>query len=319
MIEDFFAHRVRNSLRRIRSPRQDLSFCQLHIYYESKGLNLNDNFAKNLELVTEDGGYNYVAYLLADENGNSIKLAKYSGKDRCNLISNNEYGYCSLLKAADSLLEKLNIENRVSTKITYPYRVDTYLWNKIAIRELVINALVHNDYSNEIPPKVEIFSDRLEITSAGRLPEGMDEEDFFGGVSNPRNKELMRVFRDVEMVESLGSGMPRVLQSYGKECFQFMNHFIRIVIPFTVHENVVEDVVETSATLSKKLSVTPRTIQRDLDTLQRLGVIYRVGSDKDGHWEVNVKQGSLLESGNSNKVLVVFNKRKNKKNNVSFF
>ena len=91
-----------------------------------------------------------------------------------------------------------------------------------------------------------------------------------------------------------------------------MNHFIRIVIPFIVHENiveehahnqkdiyeleektdsrnVVEDVVETSATLSKKLSVTPRTIQRDLDTLQRLGVIYRVGSDKDGHWEVNTK------------------------------
>ncbi len=339
MIEDFFAHRVRNSLRRIRSPRQDLSFRQLHIYYESKGLNLNDNFAKNLELVTEDGGYNYVAYLLADENGNSIKLAKYSGKDRCDLISNNEYGYCSLLKAADSLLEKLNIENQVSTKITYPYRVDTYLWNKIAIRELVINALVHNDYSNEIPPKVEIFSDRLEITSAGRLPEGMDEEDFFGGVSNPRNKELMRVFRDVEMVESLGSGMPRVMQSYGRECFQFMNHFIRIVIPFTSHKdvvedvveehahnqkdisesggkpklqnvveeltdrqwdivelikqqvikNVVEDVVETSATLSKKLSVTPRTIQRDLDALQRLGVIYRVGSDKDGHWEVDAK------------------------------
>jgi len=92
-----------------------------------------------------------------------------------------------------------------------------------------------------------------------------------------------------------------------------MNHFIRIVIPFAAHENiveehahnqkdiyeleektdsrnVVEDVVETSATLSKKLSVTPRTIQRDLDTLQRLGVIYRVGSDKDGHWEVNAKQ-----------------------------
>ena len=53
-----------------------------------------------------------------------------------------------------------------------------------------------------------------------------------------------------------------------------------------VIENVVEDVVETSVTLSKKLSVMPRTIQRDLDTLQRLGVIYRVGSDKDGHWEV---------------------------------
>ena len=170
MIEYLFSHRVRNSLRNIRSPRQDLTFRQLHIYYDSKGFRLNDNFAKSLDLLTEDGLYNYVAYLLADENGNSIKLAKYSGTDRVDLISNNEYGYCSLLKATESLLDKLNIENTVTSKITYPYRIDKTLWDKTAMRELVINAVVHNDYSNEIPPKVEIFSDRVEITSAGRLP-----------------------------------------------------------------------------------------------------------------------------------------------------
>ena len=163
-----------------------------------------------MELLTGDGSYNYVAYLLSDENGNSIKLAKYAGTDRCNLISNNEFGYCSLLKATDSVLDKLNIENTVTSVKTYPYRIDKTLWNNKTMRVLVINAIVHNDYSNEIPPKFEIFSDRVEITSAGRLPEGMDEEDFFNGVSNPRNKELMRVFRDVEMVESLGSGIPLV-------------------------------------------------------------------------------------------------------------
>lgn len=232
MIEYLFAHRVRNSLRNINSPRQDLTFKQLKIYYESKGMTLNENFAKTLELLTTDGSYNYAAYLLADENSNSIKLAKYAGIDRCELISNNEYGYCSLLKATDSILQKLDIENAITSKITYPYRIDKPLWNPTAMREIVINAIVHNDYSNEIPPKVEIFSDRVEITSAGRLPEGMDEEDFFGGVSNPRNKELMRVFRDVKMVEALGSGMPRVLQTYGRECFVFMHNFIRIVIPF---------------------------------------------------------------------------------------
>lgn len=90
MIEYLFSHRVRNSLRNIKSPRQDLTFRQLHIYYDSKGLQLNENFAKTLELLTGDGSYNYVAYLLADENGNSIKLAKYSGTDRVDLISNNE-------------------------------------------------------------------------------------------------------------------------------------------------------------------------------------------------------------------------------------
>ena len=90
MIEDLFAHRVRNSLGRIRSPRQDLTFSQLRIYYEEKKHPLNENYLRNLELLTEDGALNYVAYLLADENGNSVKVAKYAGKDMVDLISNNE-------------------------------------------------------------------------------------------------------------------------------------------------------------------------------------------------------------------------------------
>ena len=82
MIEDLFARRVRNSLSKIKSHRQDLTFEQLKIYYEAKELKLNDKFTSNLELLTEDGMYNYVAYLLADTNGTSIKVAKYAGVDK---------------------------------------------------------------------------------------------------------------------------------------------------------------------------------------------------------------------------------------------
>lgn len=98
-IEDLFSRRIHNSIRNISSPRQDLSFNQLRIYYEEKGLSLNDNFQRTLELLTDEGKLNYAAYLLADENGNSMKLAIYSGKDRYELISNNEYGYTCLLTA----------------------------------------------------------------------------------------------------------------------------------------------------------------------------------------------------------------------------
>ena len=143
-IEDIFTHRVRNSLRNIQSPRQDLTFRQLHIYYESKGLYLNENFMKNLDLLTDTGQPNYVAYLLADENGNSIKVAKYKGTDRDILISNNELGYCSLLKATDNVLDKLHVENNVSSEITYKRRIDTPQWDERAMREIVINAIVHN-------------------------------------------------------------------------------------------------------------------------------------------------------------------------------
>jgi predicted HTH transcriptional regulator len=239
MIDRLFAIRTRNSIGKIVSNRQDLTFEQLRIYYDEHGKRLNDNFARSLELLTEDGKYNYVAYLFADENGNSIKVAKYSSLERCDLIGNNEYGYCSLIKATKSVLAKLEIENKTAAKITSVERVETPLWNKVALREAVINAIVHNDYSFEVPPKFEIFPDRLEITSAGRLPESMSQEGFFNGISIPRNKELMRIYRDVELVESLGSGIPRILNAYGENCFKFTDNFIRIKFLVSVQADKV--------------------------------------------------------------------------------
>lgn len=239
-IEDLYAHRVRNSLRNIRSPRKNLTFRQLHIYYESEGLLLNNHFMENLDLLTDDGDPNYVAFLLADENNVSIKVAKYAGKDRDILIANNELGFCSLLKATDNVLDKLRVENNVSSEITYKRRIDSPLWDERAMREIVINAIVHNDYyTNEVPPKFEIFSDHIEITSAGRLPIDMTQEEFFSGVSSPRNKELMRVFRDVEMVEALGSGMLRISKAYSlKRIFSFTTNFIKATIKFHSYKGV---------------------------------------------------------------------------------
>ena len=52
----------------------------------------------------------------------------------------------------------------------------------------------------------------------------------------PRNKELMRIYRDVELVESLGSGIPRILRAYGEDCFKFTDNFIRITLPISVQD-----------------------------------------------------------------------------------
>jgi predicted HTH transcriptional regulator len=231
MIEKLFASRTRNSLGKIRSHRQDLSFEQLKIYYEEKGLTLTKHFKQNLELLTDNESLNYVAYLLADENGTSIKVAKYSGTDRIDLVENNEYGYCSLIKATKRVLDKLELENKTFSKITSKERIDKRLWDAIALREAIINAIIHNDYTREIPPKFEIFSDRFEITSYGGLFEGMTQEDFFEGLSLPRNKELMRVYKDLGMVEQLGSGVPRILQAYSKDSFKFSENYLRMIFP----------------------------------------------------------------------------------------
>src|SRR5699024_8973319 len=229
MIEDLFAKRVRNSLGKIKSHRQDLTFEQLKIYYQEKGLTLNAQFASNLELLTEEGHYNYVAYLLADTNGASIKVAKYAGKDKIDLIENVELGYCSLIKATHRVLDKLKIENTIATEITYKERKETPLWDHVALREAVINAIVHNDWTSEVPPVFEIYSDRIEITSTGGLSAIKNQEDFFTGFTKPINRELMRIFKEVELVEHLGSGMGRILPAYGRESFQITENFMRLV------------------------------------------------------------------------------------------
>jgi ATP-dependent DNA helicase RecG len=234
MIEDLFARRTRNSISRIRSPRQDLSFEQLKIYYQEAGFTLNDKFAANLELLIDDGAYNYAAYLLADQNGNSVQVAKYAGTDRIDLLDSKDYGFCCLVKTCKLVLDRLEgVENRVVNKITPRKRISRPYWNSVALREAVINAIIHNDYSTELVPKFELFTDRLEIASAGSVHAGQEQEDFFIGYSMPRNKTLMRVFKDLEMVEYLGSGMPRILKAYPRKAYTFSSHFIRTTFPIS--------------------------------------------------------------------------------------
>ena len=247
-IEELFTKRTRYSIGKIKSPKKDLRFQQLQIYYQSMSKTLNEQFARNLELLNEDGDYNYVAYLMNDINNISVRVARYAGTDQVDLIQNEEYGHESLIKATQQVLDKLNLENRTFTKITYKQRIERRLWNPVALREAVINAFVHNDYTYEVAPKFEIFKDRLVITSCGGLPYGISQEEFFSGTSIPRNKELMRIFRDVELVEHLGSGIPRILQSYPKESFKFMENTLRVIFPIDEDlQALIEE--ETQATV----------------------------------------------------------------------
>ncbi|MDY4079011.1 MAG: putative DNA binding domain-containing protein [Clostridium sp.] len=312
MIDDLYSKRIHTTLRNIPSPRQDLTFAQLKIYYQERGLELNDRFANSLELLTPDGKYNYVAYLLADENGVSIKVAKYASTDKVNLIENEEYGYCSLIKATNQVLEKLKIENSTMATVTSTKRIEKNLVESIPMREAVINTIVHSDFSREIPPVFEIFSDRMVFTSYGGLIPGQSEQDFFSCSSMPRNRELMRVFKDVGLVEQLGSGMSRILKAYDKSIFDISEHFIKVQIPFFVSktvpniangdefgdeigdENKILAVLKrepaiTAKKLSETLNVSTRKISRIIKTLRENGTITRVGSDRKGYWKINKK------------------------------
>lgn len=311
LINKLFRERTKNSLKNIVSPNQNLTFRDLKIYYTEKGFDVGENFEKQLDFYTADGKYNYVAYLLADENRVSIKVAKYAGTDVDELIENYEFGYCSLVKATHRVLEKFITENKIFAKITYPERKEQPMYDYKAVREVIINAIVHNDWSNEYPPKFEFFSDRLEVSSFGGIQNEFTEEEFLQGYSAPKNPELMRVFKDLELVEHLGTGIRRILKRYDKSIYRFFPHFIIVsikynennfkynnqsvnVIPYLNLTKVQEGIISliedrpsiTQEEMAKLLGVTSRTIRNHIKYLVDKEYIIRIGADKNGKWAV---------------------------------
>lgn len=311
MIDNMYAKRVKNTLKEIEAPRQELTFNQLKIYYEEQGLQLNENFLKNLDLLTSEGKYNYNAFLLADENNVSIKVVKYLGTDKMDLVKNQEYGYRCIITATQRVLDRLEAENTVYAKIEYKGRKEVEMIDKKALKEAVINAIVHNDYSYGNSPIIELYSDRIEITSAGGLPQELSKADFFRGVTAPRNKELIRVFKDVDLIENIGSGILRILKAYDKNCFIFMDNFLRVSFkyrenPFEYDQkinqendqrelsNIQNKIISlisqnskiTQKEMAKILEVSREKIKYNIAILKDMNVIVREGSNKIGKWKI---------------------------------
>lgn len=163
----------------------------------------------------------------------SIKVARFNGTEKLDIVERNEFGRCCLIKSALNVLEKLNVANATVVRVGgTAQRREIRLIDEEALREAVLNAIIHNDYINGSYPVVEIYDDRMEIISSGGLPVGLSEKEFFESRSLPRNKELMRVFSDVDLCEQLGSGTRKIFRNYPKEVVKISEHFISVVLPY---------------------------------------------------------------------------------------
>jgi predicted HTH transcriptional regulator len=296
------------------SPNQHLTFTQLKIYYADKGFDTSsDFFLKNLGLFTEDDRFNYAAYLMSDNNGNSVKVARFRGTEKLDILERNEFGRCCLIKSAYQVLDKLEVANATVVRVGgQAARKEIRLIDKNALREAVLNAIIHNDYINGSYPVFEIYDVRLVVISTGGLPVGLTEDEFFKGLSHPRNRELMRIFSDMDLCEQLGSGMKKILKAYPKDIFDISDHFISVHFQYNKEAmdilnkkvnggvNDIESELSENAILVMKaiernekltqpqiaddLQMTIRTMQRALKELREKKYIQREGSAKTGQY-----------------------------------
>ena len=250
----------RPSLLNTEARFSDLSFDQLFLYFETKGIKLNKKtFKKNLELQTADGKYNMLAQLLSDNPRIPIRFAVFAGTDKTStMYSVREFGDMCLLLALDKVVDygdTLNVPqaDERNRKVT---RKEVMLFNLKAFKEAVINAFQHNLWISGTAPMFTAFQDRIEITSIGTLPPHQTKEGFYAGVSIPVNDKLTEIFVQLHISEKSGRGVPRIVGEYGEKAFDFSNNSITVTIPYN------------RLNLGGTPRVTPQDTPQDIHSLQ---------------------------------------------------
>lgn len=306
--ENLTLNNNKKSLCNILSPDQNLKFNQLKKYYKDNGFIINNNFLYQLGLYTEDNKYNYNAYLLSDNNNISIKFGKYNGDKPIFLTENIDFGNCSLIDATNNILNKIKDENKVINNNDTSSGEDKRMYEFNAVKEAVINAIIHNDWSNGYSPKFEMFSNKFVITSNGGICNNITKEEFLQGFSVPKNKELMKIFNDIKLTNQMGTGIIKILNYYDKKVFEFFPNFLRVSFPFensnfdlysytgkvsnlSSTQNSILSLIHNSPKITEEkianlLNINIRTVQRNIKCLISLGLLIRNGSKKNGSWVI---------------------------------
>lgn len=140
----------------------------------------------------------------------TIRCARFLGKDTTKFLDQTEIEE-HLPKAVESVVTFIERHTRRGIEIGRVRRREVPEYPVAAVREAVINAVVHADYSiGGAGTKIAVFDDRIEITNPGLLPFGLTLEAALAGVSRLRNRVIGRVFRELGLIEQWGSGLGRI-------------------------------------------------------------------------------------------------------------
>jgi ATP-dependent DNA helicase RecG len=195
------------------SIEQNLTFAYAEKIFAEKAVQFGPQQKQSLGLIRPDGRYSNLALILSDQCPYTTKAAIFEGfnKDK---FKDHKIFEGSLFKQIDDVLAYLHVYNRVRSTFEGVYRIDYPDYPEITLRESYINALIHRDYYLDGSVMVNLFDDRLEITSMGGIMPGVTFDLMLAGVSVARNEKLAQVFYRLNIIEAFGTGIPRIFSAY---------------------------------------------------------------------------------------------------------
>lgn len=196
-----------------RSLNQNLTFKEAEAYFAKKHLQFGDVQKRTLQLISADGTYSNLGMLLSDQCVSIIKLAVFEGSKKTVFHDRKELSG-SLFKQLEDAYAYINQFNYTRSEFPGLERVDTRDYPPEAVREALLNAVIHREYGIGGPTLISIFDDRIEFVTIGVLVKGLSLADIKLGVSMLRNKNLANVFYRLHLIEAYGTGLLKIDECY---------------------------------------------------------------------------------------------------------
>jgi len=269
-----------------RCMEQELTFHAAETAFKQYGVEFSVEKYRALG-ITKNDVFTNLALLLSDQCHHTIKVAVFKDEFCTEFRDSKEFGW-SVFKQFEDVVNYLALCNKTVSTIKGLVRTDKQDYPEEVIREALLNALVHRDYSFSGSIIINVNDSKMEFISLGGLLPGLSTEDIRIGISQPRNKKLAEVFHRLRLIESYGTGIRRIFKLY-ENCpvqpsIEATTNAFRIVLPnMNATDTANED---TPATTGKSTAAITPQVKTVMDYLAK----YDEMTDEDLQELLNIKK-----------------------------
>ncbi len=266
----------------MRSLNQDLTFETAKKEFELRNIDFGLQQMRTLKLLDQDDLYSNLGLLLSDQCVHTIKVAVFQGTDQTIFKDRREFAG-SLMQQMNEVYDFIDFRNQTRATVEKLLRTDIRDYPEIAIREALLNLLVHRDYAFSASALISIYADRIEFISIGGLMPGLDMEDIMAGISVCRNQDLANVFYRLHLIEAYGTGISKIMKAYEnmqeKPAIETTRNTFKVILPnINAKYESVNIPVQESGSVPASAAGAPKSLsdeEKVLEYAQSHGTITR--------------------------------------------
>lgn len=198
----------------LRAMNQNLTFSAMEESFQKRNIPFSEEKFTSLGLRNPaDKQYTNLAWIISDQCQHTLKIAVFDGEDKSIFKDRREFSG-SIFRQLEEGYTYLQLVNRTAGRFSGLERIDLTDYPEEALREALLNAVIHRDYSFSGSIIINANDACMEFISLGGLLAGLSKEDICNGISLPRNKKLAELCLRLKLVESYGTGIGKIYRAY---------------------------------------------------------------------------------------------------------